>query len=199
MSRRLEAVLAEIDRINALDPNELLVDGVAQPKELAHSRMVSDWVQRFDPEPSEEQLIGARAHHLRRWAMPRSDYPDGRAGYLRWRKDQGERHRDEVSGLMGEAGYDAPAVDRVTAIMAKRGLATDQAVQVHEDALCMVFLETQLDDLIVRLGPDKAASVVSRTMRKMSSEGLAAAQGVSYSDEGRETMSRALALFEGEV
>ena len=36
----------------------------------------------------ETLLLAARAHHLRRWELPRDSYPVGRAGYLRWRRDQ---------------------------------------------------------------------------------------------------------------
>ncbi len=35
--------------------------------------------------------IAARAHHLRRFALPRRPYPEGRPGYLRWRRDQKTR------------------------------------------------------------------------------------------------------------
>ena len=80
MSGRLEATLAAIDAINDQDPHTLVVNGVEEPKELAHGRLVTDWVRHFDPRPSEEQLIAARAHHLRLWALPRKEYPDGRAG-----------------------------------------------------------------------------------------------------------------------
>ena len=199
MSDGLSALLAAIDEANGLDPNTLVVDGVAEPKELAHSRMVTEWVRRFDDDPSDEQLIAARAHHLRRWSVPRTAYPEGRAGYLRWRKELGERHRAEVAEMMAEAGYGEAEVVTVTGIMAKRDLATDPAVQVHEDALCMVFLQTQLDDLVARLGAAKAADVVTKTLRKMSTDGIAAAQEVEYSAAGTEVVGLALDKFAGEV
>lgn len=199
MSSRLDAVIAAIDDANALDPNVLHVDGRPQPKELAHSEMVSSWVLRFDPEASEEQLIAARAHHLRRWVSPRQEYPDGRAGYLRWRRDAGERHRAEVAALMVENGYDASAVAAVQRIMAKRGLGSERSSQVHEDALCMVFLETQLDDLVDRLGPERSADVIAKTMRKMSPDAKAAAGSLRYSDRAKAVLELAADVDSGEV
>ena len=69
------------------------------------------------------QRVAARAHHLRRWALPRSDYPEGRAGYLRWRTAQAKRHAAEVAEIVVAAvGYDDAFAADVSAIVAKKGL-----------------------------------------------------------------------------
>ncbi len=178
MSERLAAAVALIDEANASDPNTLEVDGVAQPKELAHARMMTEWVLRLDPQASEEQLLAARAHHLRRWVSPRSSAPEGRAGYLRWRTDLKRRHAEEVASLLCQVGYDDESVAVVQRIIRKEGLGSDRAVQVHEDALCLVFLQTQALDLAGQLGADKTLEVLRKTVRKMSGEGLAAARAL---------------------
>ena len=111
---------------------------------------------RLDPDVDEARLLAARAHHLRRWVVPRSTYPEGRAGYLRWRRDQKRRHAEEVGAILAEVGYPTEVVERVGAIVRKEGLGSDPAVQVHEDALCLVFLETQAADVaadLARTGP----------------------------------------------
>src|SRR5690606_7752304 len=113
----------------------LVVDGVERAKELVHAEAMTAWVLRLSPDADEAQLLAARAHHLRRWAVPRSSYPEGRAGYLRWRADQKRRHAEEVAVLLRAAGYDESVVERVGAIVRKEGLAHDPAVQAHEDAL----------------------------------------------------------------
>src|SRR5690606_21022642 len=123
-----------------------------RPKELAHAELMTEWVRRLDPDPSEAQLLAARAAHLRRWGTPRSSYPDGRAGYLRWRRDLQQQHADEVGAILERVGYDPATVERVQQLVTKRGLGIDPAVQVHEDALCLVFLETQLADTAAKLG-----------------------------------------------
>ena len=62
--------------------------------------------------------------------------------------------------------------------MRKDGLAAgDHAAQVHEDAACLVFLETQLDPLADQLGDDRTVEVLRKTATKMSPAGLAAAGG----------------------
>ena len=59
---------------------------------------------------------------------------------------------------------------RVQDIVQKKQLATDPEVQAFEDALCLVFLETQLDEFSDRYA-DKAADVLEKTLEKMSPEG----------------------------
>jgi hypothetical protein len=190
---RLAAALAAIDAANADDPHVIVVDGVERPKEQAHAELMTGWVRRLDPECTDEQLLAARAHHLRRWSVPRDSYPDGRSGYLRWRTKLKQQHADEVAAILGEVGYDAESVGRVQQIVRKQGLGRDPAVQVHEDALCLVFLQTQLDELIERLGDDRTVEVLRKTAAKMSPKGLSAAQGLDLPASSVALLGRALA------
>lgn len=190
---RLAAALAAIDGANADDPNVITVDGVERPKELAHAELMTRWVRTLDPDCSDEQILAARAHHLRRWTIPRANYPDGRSGYLRWRTALKRQHGDEVGAILRGAGYDDESVARVQAIVTKRGLGQDHAVQVHEDALCLVFLETQLDDLASRMGDDKTVDILQKTAKKMSPAGLEAARALRFSPPASALLERALA------
>lgn len=169
---RFDRAIAEIDRANADDPFTVVVDGVERPKEQAHAELMSAMVARLDPDADDLSLLAARAHHLRRWTVPRSSHPDGRAGYLRWRAALARQHGDEVGVILERCGYGSDEVLRVQRIVRKEGLGTDPAVQVHEDARCLVFLQTQLAGLLDRLGHDHAVSVVAKTIAKMSEAGI---------------------------
>ena len=92
-----------------------------------------------------------------------------------------------------QAGVTDEEIERVQAIVTKRGLGTDPEVQVHEDALCLVFLETQLDDLVARFDEDKVVDILRKTARKMSPAGLAAAASLPLSPTGAALVERALA------
>lgn len=172
---RYRAAVAAIDAANADDPITIVVDGQERPKELVHAEVVERWVRTLDPQADELQLLAARAHHLRRWVVPRTDYPEGRAGYLRWRTDHKKRQAAEVAELLASCGYDEPERERVASIVAKRGLGTDPQVQTHEDALCLAFLELQFDPVAEQLGDERTIDVLRKTMRKMSPAALAAA------------------------
>jgi Domain of unknown function (DUF4202) len=190
---RLAAALAAIDAANADDPNVISVDGVERPKELAHAELMTRWVRTLDPDCSDEQILAARAHHLRRWTIPRTSYPDGRSGYLKWRTALKRKHGDDVSAILRDVGYDDESVARVQAIVTKRGLGQDPAVQVHEDALCLVFLETQLDELASKMGDDKTVDILQKTAKKMSPAGLRAARELRFSSPAAALLERALA------
>lgn len=156
--------------------------------------MMTAWVRRLDPDATEAQLIAARAHHLRRWSLPRTSYPDGRAGYLRWRAELRRRHAAEVADILAPLGYADDVTARVAAIVTKQGLGDDPQVQVHEDALCLVFLTTQFDDLARQLGDDRIVEVVAKTLRKMSERARTEAVDLGLSDHGRSIVERALAI-----
>jgi hypothetical protein len=192
-SERLSAALAAIDAANADDPHTIVVDGAEGPKELAHAELMTQWVRTLAPDASDEQLIAARAHHLRRWSIPRDDYPRDRAGYLRWRTALRRQHADEVARIMRDAGYGDEDIARVQAIVGKKGLGRDPEVQVHEDALCLVFLATQFDALTAQLhDEDKMVDILRKTAAKMSPQGLAAAGTLPLSPGGSALLARAL-------
>jgi hypothetical protein len=182
-SERLAAAIAAIDEANADDPVTLVVDGQARPKELAHAELMTAWVTRLDPDAGDAQLLAARAHHLRRWESPRSAFPDGRAGYLRWRTEAKRRHADDVATILRGCGYDDATIERVQQIIRKEHLRTDPAVQTHEDALCLVFLQTQLGDIVEQLGAAKATEVLEKTIAKMSPVARQHAQSLDLADE----------------
>jgi hypothetical protein len=190
--QRLERALAAIDAANESDPFRIAIAGEAGPKELLHGRRVCEWIVRIDPDASDEQLIAGRAHHLRRWTRPRSDYPEGRAGYLRWRAAAKQVHSQEVAAIVVDAGYDTTVAEDVGRIIRKEGLASDRRVQVHEDALCLVFLESQYDPLIEQLGEEHTVEVLRKTVAKMSADGIALAAELPLSDRGRDLLLRAL-------
>ena len=175
-SARLRAALAAIDEANGADPTIVTVRDRTGPKEIVHADLVSEWVQTLKPEAADALLLAARGHHFRRWTLPRASYPAGRAGYLRWRKDLHGQHATELGVVLGDAGYDDETIARVQSIVRKDGLARaaeHDDVQVLEDALCLVFLETQLMDIAARLDPATLPGVITKTAAKMSAAGRA--------------------------
>lgn len=192
MHPTLEDLLAVIDGCNAEDPNIIELRGERGPKELLHGRAMDDWVQRLDPDATVAQRLAARAHHLRRWTRPRNEFPEGRAGYLRWRTAARHAQAEEVRALLADAGIDDAVLDDVTAIVDKRAAGREQHVQTHEDALCLVFLEVQLDDVAERLGDEALVGVVAKTLAKMSPTAVAIARGLPLSSRGKTILDQAV-------
>ena len=190
---RFTRAIAAIDAANAADPHRILIRGLERPKELAHAELVTEWVEKLEPDASEALLLAARAHHLRRWSIPRNTYPNGRSGYLRWRKALHEQHAREVAEILVDAGYDEATISRVQDLVRKRGLGRDPEVQVLEDALCLVFVETQLLALAERVGDDdKMTDVIRKTLVKMSPAAIELAKGVALPPGDEALLARAL-------
>lgn len=170
-ARFLNAIAA-IDAANAGDPSEL--DG--EPLAMNEGRTAHEWTVTLDPRAPETVQLAARAHHLRRWEMPRASYPEGRSGYLRWRRDQQRRHSDDLSTLLAAHGYDTATIARTATIISKQGLGSDPDVQLFEDAVALTFLQSQLTRTHARLADDdKLVDVLRKTFAKMSARGRALA------------------------
>jgi hypothetical protein len=184
----IDQARSAIDAANAADPNQH--DG--EPLALLQGRLAENWVTRLNPDASIALRLAARAHHLRRWVVPRSSYPEGRAAYLRWRRDQKQRHAAELQELLETAGVDQAVSERASAIVAKVGLGSDPEVQVFEDAVCLTFLETQLSETADRLDEAHMTNVIAKTLTKMSEPGKAAALTIDLDARGRALLARAV-------
>ena len=157
--------------------------------------MAVEWVRRLRPDAGEALLLAARAHHVRRWEIPRDGEPEGRAGYLRWKRRL-QRHHAEIAGrVLADQGYDETTIRRVQAIVAKEHLRDDPDVQTLEDALALVFVETQFTELADKLDEDHMVDVVVRTLRKMTPAGREAALELPLAPRDAAIVGRAVALL----
>jgi len=184
-----------IDRANGEDPRVITVAGSTGPTELIMGERAAEWVRRLDPLAEPAQLLAARAHHFRRWTRPRGDYPEGRAGYLRWRADAKGAHAAEVGEVLSSVGIDTVVMDRVGQIIRKEGLGTDPQVGIHEDAVCLTFLEAQLDPTASQLGNDHMVEVLAKTIRKMTPAGIQRVAELELSDAGAALVGRAASML----
>src|SRR5260370_14298999 len=145
---RLADVIAAIDAANARDPHTVEVDGRREPAELVYGRRMSETLARIAPAASEPLCIAVRGQHVERWTSPRKAYPEGRVGYLRWRKDLQEFHARRLGEIMAAAGYSDGDIARVGAVVRKERLKSDPDVQMLEDVGGLVFLAHYLHGLM---------------------------------------------------
>jgi hypothetical protein len=174
-SERFQRAIAAFDRENAADPTEVVLGGAARPRQLVEAERLSAWVERLDPHASEALLLAARCQHLRRWEIPRSDFPSGRVGYLQWRTRLARFHADEAENILRNVGYGDDDIARVRRINVKHGLRSEPDVQTMEDALCLTFLELDLEALSLKHDDAKIVDILRKTWRKMSPPGRLAA------------------------
>src|SRR5579864_6421350 len=191
-SARLARVLSHIDAYNSQDPNVEMVEDVEQPRELLYGARLTQWVLKLNPEASELLRIAARGQHVGRWTIPRQSYPMNRGGYLRWREDLKKFHAATVAGFMEKEGYTAEEAERVRAIILKKNLGTDPDVQTIEDALCLIFLETQFEELESKTPEAKMIDIIRKTWKKMSPQAQQAAVALPLPERETSLIKKAL-------
>ena len=181
--RQFADVLQRIDAANAADPETAADAGTPHPAALLYGRRMSFVLVEFASDPSEQLRIAARGQHIERWTVPRASYPEGRDGYLRWRTDLGKYHAERLAGLMAETGYPPDDCARVARIVRKLGIKRDPEVQTLEDVACLVFMRWYFADFARGRDHEELFRIVSKTARKMSADGRAAAARLSLPAE----------------
>ena len=182
-SARFQVAIARFDAANAADPRGL---------ELPYAQRLSGWVERIAPEASEELRLAARAQHLCRWMIPRESYPAGRVGYLKWREDLKHFHAQKAGDILREVGYDEPLTTRVQDLIRKRNFPRIPDGRILEDALCLLFLETQFAETTAKTGDEKMIGILQKTWRKMTPQAQTIALTLPMSPECRGLVEKAL-------
>ncbi len=189
---RYQRAVAQFDALNAKDPNLFDHDGRNIPWELFASRQMLRWVDQLYPEVPEPVALAAHCQHLCRWEIPRNTYPEGRAGYLKWRSDLKQFHADKGAEVLKEVGYNEDIIEAVRVINLKKQLKKNIQTQMIEDALCMVFLEFQYEDYCDKWEEQKLIGILQKTWVKMSEIAQEAAQTLSYNKKAQGILARAL-------
>ncbi len=178
ISDLVDRVWARIDAANAEDPRRVTHEGREMGFEERHALLASAWALSLRPEASAALRIAARGQHVRRWTIPRADYPKDRAGYLRWRETLKRLHAATLAEFLQAEGATSDLVDRVADLVLKRNIKGDPETQALEDALCLAFLQTECSSLRASIAPEKFRVIVRKTWAKMSAAGQTAALGL---------------------
>jgi len=179
---KLENVLQAIDVYNQNDPHG---------REFPYSEKLTGWVLRLNPHPSDALRIAARGQHIGRWTSPREAYPMDRNGYLRWREELKRFHAKTVGELMAKEGYLEADIEAVRQIILKK-YQTNTDAQTIEDALCLVFLESQFEDMRQKTPDAKMIDILQKTWKKMSSKGKDVALTMDLPAHHKELIQEAL-------
>ncbi|MCT8469895.1 DUF4202 domain-containing protein [Chromohalobacter canadensis] len=192
-STSFQRAQAAMDAAHAEDPQrETTEEDGEQPAELLYAQRMSDWLVQVAPEASEPLQLAVRAQHLRRWEVPRDDYPRDRPGYLAWRRDLGRRQAALAEAIVREAGYDEDDTQHVGALIRKENLKRDADTQALEDTACLVFMAHYFRDFAREHDDDKLVRIVAKTWRKMSPRGHELASALTLSERESEIVARAL-------
>lgn len=194
---RYVRALERIDAAHAQDPTQEVVkgesgEGEELPAELVYARRMSAWLDRIEPDASEELRLAVRCQHLRRWTIPREGFPRDRRGYLAWRNAAKKMHAEVAGELLAEVGYGPEEIQRVQDLVLKRRFKADPEAQTLEDVVCVVFLESYFADFAPQYDEEKVLTILRKTWGKMSPRGHQAALGLDLPEAARGLVAKAL-------
>ena len=164
-----------IDAAHAADPARAS-DGRAA--ELVYGERVEAWVVRLVPDASPALRLAARAQHLERWLTPRATFPEGKPGYLAWRRSLYTQQAERARALALEAGVPDAEAAEIATWVSKTDLKKNAGTQALEDAACLVFLENEIGAFAAQHADyprEKFVDILRKTWRKMSPAAQSAA------------------------
>jgi tRNAThr (cytosine32-N3)-methyltransferase len=162
---------ALIDAAHAADP-KLAPDG--RPAELVYADRMEAWVARLGADMMPLLRLAARCQHLERWIVPRTCFPEGKAGYLTWRRSLYKKQAGRATELLLQAGVADAEAEAVATWVSKTGLQTNPGTQALEDAACLVFLENEIAAFAEQHADyprEKFLDIIRKTWKKMSPRG----------------------------
>lgn len=162
---------ALIDAAHSADPRRA-TDG--RPAELVYADRMEAWIVRLDPAAAPLLRLAARCQHLERFLVPRTTFPEGKAGYLQWRKSLYAKQAARARELLITAGFPGAEADEAAAWVAKTALKSNPGTQALEDAACLVFLENEIAGFAAQHADyprEKFVDILRKTWRKMSPRG----------------------------
>ncbi len=163
-----ERARALIDEAHAADPRRT-ADGKAE--ELVYADRMEAWVAKLVPNGPAVLRLAARCQHLERWSVPRTDYPEGKVGYLMWRRFLYTKQADRAQELLLKAGVSEAEAAEVATWVSKTGLKINAGTQALEDEACLVFLENEIADFAQEHADyprEKFVDIIRKTWKKMS-------------------------------
>lgn len=191
---RLAAAFHLFDAANSEDPNlDIAIDGQPVAKEVLYAQRMTACLDRVAPEAPEAVQLAARCQHIRRWSIPRADFPMTRPGYHQWRNTLKKYHAELAGELMAQAGYEPELIARVQQLVQKLRLKDDPEVQLLEDVICLVFLEYYFLPFAAQHPEEKIIEIVQKTWPKMTERGHALALQLPFTPEALALVSKALA------
>jgi hypothetical protein len=194
-TQRYKAVIGDIDAANADDPRTVAVGDMARPYEIVYAERMSRRLEAMYPEVSELLRIAARGQHVRRFDIPRSQFPEGRDGYNEWRRTCREHHAKLLREIMSRHGYDSRDIEHVAKLVKKEQIKKDKESQALENVVDVVFLDHYFDEFYGKYShydDAKIIDIIGKTLRKMSPKGHQAALALDLPERTRKLVLAAV-------
>lgn len=160
-----------LTKAHGKDPNVELFNGQKVPAELLYTERIVECLNKVYPEASEELIIAGYCQHLYRWEMKRTEYPEGKIGYYKWRNYLSDYQASKAEAILKESGYNNEFIQQVINILKKLNIHRVEEAQMLEDAVCLVFLVYYMEAFSEGKTESALIQIVQKTWNKMSDKG----------------------------
>ncbi len=190
----IERAYDSIDEINAEDPNKITVNGKEWPVELIYGIRMTEEIESFMPEASDELKVAVRAQHIGRWTSPRSNYPMDKVGYMKWRTELYSIHAELASIQLRKFGLPEGFATNVSTYIREKAKRNSPETQIVEDVACLVFLRWYFEEFMEKHEHEKLLGIVRKTWAKMSDKAHERALTIPFTDSQFALVKEALGL-----
>ena len=194
MDSKFKQAIKQFDSLNTLDPNTTIYKGKSYPKELLYAHRMTKTLLNYKPDATETVQLAVRSQHICRWEIPRSTYEQNRTGYLKWRKELAKFHASKASAILKSLNFDNSIIENVNQLLLKKGLKTNEDVQLLEDVVCLVFLKYYFEEFSIKYSSEKVTEILRKTWVKMSGKAHKIALQYEYTNRNKKLIEQALNL-----
>jgi len=161
-----------IGKMHSEDLTFELENGESYPAEVLYSARMLAMLEIVNPQSTYLLKLAAQCQHLKRWGVPRANYPFDRRGYHQWRRVVMEYQLQQTNEILTEVGMESESILIITEALRNQGNKEDVNAQIILDTACLVFLKWYLQPFAAKHEQTKVADILKKTLRKMSDKAL---------------------------
>jgi len=147
-------------------------DGTFYPSELLYGKRMLAILEMVYLDSSYTIKLAVQCQHLKRWGIPRSDYPYDRRGYHEWRRVVMEYQLEQTQLILSNVNIEAVDIQFILNVLRNQGDKSNPDSQIIMDTACLVFLKWYMEAFAIKHESEKVLDILKKTMRKMSETGL---------------------------
>jgi hypothetical protein len=181
---------AAIESAHSDDAASVIEDGKTFPAEVLYGRRMLSMLEMVQPVSSYMLKIAAQCQHLKRWGVPRADYPYDRRGYHQWRRVVMEYQLQQTAEILTKVGVEKQDILEINDALRNQGNKDHINGQTIMDTACLVFLKWHLEPFAAKHEQSKVSDILKKTMRKMSNHGVSLVKSLELPEKAREILEQ---------
>ena len=161
-----------IKEVHGADSVQHMENGMAFPSEILYGQRMLALLEEVYPESSFAFKLAVQCQHLKRWGIPRTDYPFDRRGYHEWRRVVMEYQLAETRTVLSAVPVEEEDLLWILDALKNQGNKANGNAQIITDTACLVFMKWYMVPFAAKHESEKVVDILKKTMRKMSEKGI---------------------------